>query len=68
MGLAAMMAPLEVTPGQELCLPGDAAGAVWLLLEGDGYCMLTYLLWGSFIYQSAWMHPFVPLERSRAQN
>ena len=36
MGLAAMMAPLEVTPGQELCLAGDVAGAMWLLLDGEG--------------------------------
>ncbi|KAL4439851.1 hypothetical protein ABPG75_002852 [Micractinium tetrahymenae] len=33
--LAGMMVPLDVAPGQELCMPGDPADSLWLLHGGE---------------------------------
>ena len=33
--LAGLLLPVDVTPGQELCLHGDPADCFWLLHEGE---------------------------------
>lgn len=30
-----MLVPLDVAPGQELCMPGDPADSLWLLHGGE---------------------------------